>query len=155
MFITYVDDSGETRTWDFDPEDVYASKAQMIEKRYGQPWEQWLNDLRRGSAQARQVLLWHLLGLEHPTLKFEDTPQIRMRQLKVEMSSRELDDILTRLDRVKMPDDEREQVRAALEIERTEALVREGQLVEGELVLPTEEPVPKANRSRRGGSSTG
>lgn len=36
------------------------------------------------------MLLWHLLREQHPTLRYEDTPDFRRKQLKVEFSRGEL-----------------------------------------------------------------
>ena len=125
MRITYVHDA-DTTIWDFDPDDVMAAQAELIEKRYGQPWDKWMNDLRQGSPKARRVLLWHLLRLTHHTLKYEDVPDFRMRELKVEMSYDELMKLRDRVQKMAEDDVDREKIMAALDVEITEAMVREG-----------------------------
>jgi hypothetical protein len=75
MFVTFDKDDGSVpEIWEFDPNKVRASQAEMVEKRYGQPWDVFLRDLIKGSMLARRVLLWHLTRLSHHTLRFEDTP---------------------------------------------------------------------------------
>lgn len=124
----------ESQRWTFDPEDVLRSQAVAIEKAYGEPWEAWINALRIKNAKARTVLLWHLLRQDHPKLKFEDTPDFRMRQMTVEMSSEELMEVYTQIGRTKMSDDTREVFEAAFARDMQDALTREGKAVEGELV---------------------
>lgn len=117
MKVTYSPGEGDVQTWDFEPDDVPQSQAEMVEKRYGgQNWDQWLTDVRQGSARARRVLLWHLLRQTHHTLRFEDTPDFRMGQVRVDSSLPELR--IQRERAAKMPglsDDDRELVLAALD----------------------------------------
>ncbi len=129
------EDGSEPRTWTFDPDDVLRSEAALIEKHFGGPWEVWVNDLRVRNVKARTVLLWHLLSQDHPgKLKFEDTPDFRMRQLVVEMGSAELMEVYQQVSRTKMSEDLREQFEAAFQRDYQEALAREGKAVEGEIV---------------------
>ena len=138
------EDGSEVQTWTFDPDDVLRSEAALIEKHFGGPWEVWVNDLRVRNVKARTVLLWHLLSQSHPgKLKFEDTPDFRMRQLVVEMSSSELMDVFHQVARTKMSDDTREQFEAAFGRDYQDALLREGKAVEGELVSLPKESEPR------------
>lgn len=138
MLVTYNPGPGERQQWQFNPEDVKASQAELIEKRFGGGYAEWSNEVRKGSIRARRVLLWHLLRTEsgHHTLRFEDTPDFTLRELVVEMSVAELVELRDRLAKVNMPEDEREQVAAALDIEISEAMARED--------ASTNEPLPKA-----------
>jgi hypothetical protein len=145
MDVTFdPEDGSEPRTWVFDTEDLLKSEAKLIEKAYGSSLEEWMNLLRIRNIKAREVLLWHLLCREHPKLKFEDTPDFRMRQLKVEMSSAELKDVYDQMSRTKMPDEMREMFEAAFQRDYQDALAREGKAVEGELISSKQVAVPKA-----------
>lgn len=146
MDVTYdPEDGGEVRTWIFDPDDVLRSEATAIEKAYGGPWEQWINSLRVRDAKARGVLIWHLMKQDHPRLKFEDTPDFRMRQVKVEMSSAELREIYEQMARTKMDENIRDAFEAAFQRDYQDALMREGKAVDGELISNKGVAVPKAD----------
>lgn len=130
MWVTYKpedqpDDAAQR--WEFNPDRVRTSEAEIIEKRYGANWDTWRNDVRAGSARARRVLLWHLIRRQHPHLRYEDTPDFLMVELLVEHSVAELLELKERLAKVKLDDEStREQMITALDIEITEAMAREG-----------------------------
>jgi hypothetical protein len=68
MQVTYKPEDAEVgseRVWDFDPNRIRAARAEMIEKRYGQRYSEWIKNVQAGEVRARRVLLWHLLSLEH------------------------------------------------------------------------------------------
>lgn len=90
MFVTYRPEGSDPQVWEFNPNRVKASAAELIERRYGQPWESWFKDLMTGSVQARRVLLWHLIRLTHHTLDFRDTPDFFIDELLIEASRVEL-----------------------------------------------------------------
>lgn len=130
------EDGSEPITFEFDPEDVMSKEAEAIEKVYGEGWEQWLNGLRIKEVKARRVLLWWHLRQTHKALPFKDTPDFRMRQLKVEMNVKEIRELQDRMARTKMEDDVRERLNAAIEVDLRDAMAREG-LVEGDIVEGT------------------
>lgn len=125
MYITYQPEDGQKQRWHFDPKRVRASKAEMIEKRFGQNWAQWLQVVQAGGTKARRVLLWHLLTLEHPAMRFDDTPDFMVDELEVEHELHELRDIRERVAKANLPDDEKEPIFAGLDGEITEAMARE------------------------------
>lgn len=126
MFVIYdPEDGNKPQEWEFDPEDVLRKEAQAIEKVYGQAWEAWLNGLRTREVKARTVLLWHLMRRDHPKLRFEDVPDFRMRQMRVELGVAELRALRDTLLKTKMSDDTREAVEAAMDRDITEAMERE------------------------------
>ena len=143
MYVRWDPENGEpVREFAFDPEDVLRSEAKAIEKQYGKSWEQWLNNLRIKEADARTVLLWHLLRQEHKGLNFNDVPDFRMRQMKVEMSSAELRELMKRTEKMKWTDEERDQLRMAFEVDIADAMQRETGVYEG--TITDEEPnLPK------------
>lgn len=133
MYITYRPAEGEEQHWEFDPDRVRASAAELIEKRAGVPFDTWHNQVRSGGVKARRVLLWHLIREQHHTLRYEDTPDFALGELLVEHSAAELLLLRDRLQKATLPDDERAQVETALDIEITEAMAREGLLEEPDL----------------------
>lgn len=160
MFVQYKPKDGEAQQWDFDPDEVRQSQAEMVEKRYGANWDAFLAAVRGGEAKARRVLLWHLIRLTHHTLRIEDVPDFRMGELTVEYSSTELRQLKDQLDRIDpnaLPEDQAAELdltRARVMQELTDALLRErgddGATVHipaGADLLddPASEPVGKAN----------
>jgi hypothetical protein len=125
MFVTYMpEDSGQQR-WEFDPAKVRQSRAEQIEKRYGKNWDQFQAGVQSGDSKARKVLLWHLMSLEHHTIRYEDMPDFCMGEVKVEHSRGELLKLRDRLEKANLADDEREQMLTALDIEITTAMESE------------------------------
>lgn len=122
MYVSYLPEGDERRDWEFDPRRVRASRAEMVEKRYGDKWDVWLNDLQTGSIRARRVLLWHLMSAEHPALKYEDTPDFYANELELEYNVAELEEIRTSIAQNKAyTDDEREVVYAQIDAQLDEA----------------------------------
>lgn len=137
MHITWNPEDGQPpQTFEFDPDDLYQSEAARIEKAFGQgmTFDQWFEALRVGSASARKVLLWHLLRIEHPGVRFEDTPDFRKRQLKVEMSVAELTILRDRINKTKMDETMREAMQAAFDLDIADAMERETGVVSGDVV---------------------
>ncbi|MFD8531533.1 hypothetical protein ACFV0L_29345 [Streptosporangium canum] len=126
MFVTYRPEDGAEQRWTFDPKRVRAAKAEMIEKRAGENWDAWLVALQSGSMRARRVLLWHLLTVDHLTLRWEDVPDFFAGELLVEHSVEELAEIRTRISKASMSDGQREQVLIAIDSEISAAMDREG-----------------------------
>jgi len=81
--------------WDFRPGRIRNSRAALIEKLYSkvvgerQTYEAFKLAVQQGSAPARQVLLWHLQSLDHPTLRLEDV-DFAEDELSVEYTVSEL-----------------------------------------------------------------
>ncbi|GGS87673.1 hypothetical protein GCM10010156_52740 [Planobispora rosea] len=125
MFVTYRPEDGAEQKWIFDPRRVRASQAEAIEKRAGEPWDAWLVAVQAGNMRARRVLLWHLLRLDHPALKFEDVPDFYAGELVVEHSVAELTEIRGRVTKAPLPAAQREQVLAAIDTALGEARERE------------------------------
>lgn len=122
MIVTYSPEDGESRRWEFDPDRVRQSEAEMVEKRYGRTYDQWRQAVIQGDSKARRVLLWHLLRREHHTLRYEDTPDFYTGELTVEFSRGELLTIRDRVMKANLSDEEREQILTALDIEITDAI---------------------------------
>jgi hypothetical protein len=126
MLVTYAPAAADVQRWEFDPDRVRASEAELIEKRAGMSYDVWRADVLKGSIRARRVLLWHLIRRVHNALRYEDTPDFLTGELRVEFSVAELLGMRDRLGKAKLPDDEREQITTALDIEIGEAMTRDG-----------------------------
>lgn len=100
MFVSYQPEgSTEARRWEFRPGRIRESRAEMLERRYAKligeksvPFEQFRMAILQDQASARRVLLWHLLNLDHPTLRIEDVDPLR-DELTVEASRSELEEL--------------------------------------------------------------
>jgi len=122
MKVTYTAGPGDVTVWEFDPDDVPQSQAEMVEKRYGRNWDTFLVDVRQGSARARKVLLWHLQRLTHHTLRIEDVPDFKMGAVKVEHSVDELLLIRDRVAKSSLSDEDKEGLLAAFDVEISDAM---------------------------------
>lgn len=128
MFVTYQPSDGERQRWEWDPDRVRQSEAEMVEKRYGKTWDQFKAGVMSGDSKARRVLLWHLLRREHHTLRYEDTPDFYVGELVVEFSTGEIAVMRDRIMKANIPDDEREQMLTALDIQMTDAIALESEM---------------------------
>ncbi|GIH69439.1 hypothetical protein [Sphaerimonospora thailandensis] len=137
MFVTYCPEDGDEQRWTFDSKRVRASKAEMIEKRFGDNWEKWLFAVQSGNMRARRVLLWHLLTLEHHGLRLEDVPDFYSGELLVEHSVAELREIRDRVAKSNVSAEQREDVFTALDTEITAAMEREEHFGEPEGKAPS------------------
>jgi hypothetical protein len=128
MHVTWdPEDGGDVVVLEFKPDDDLGSKeAEDIEKIFGAPIEQWMNELRMKSAKARRLLLWWMLRQNHRKLAFKDTPDFKLRQMKVEMDVQELQELWKRLSRMKMDEGKLDDLRAAFEVDVRDAMEREG-----------------------------
>jgi len=134
VFVTLNQEGNSPQMWEFDPARVKASQAEMVEKRYGQPWDMFLRDLIKGSMLARRVLLWHLMRQAHHTLRYEDTPDFYASELTVEYSRAELEAMRAEANTTKaLNDDDRAQALAVLdeEIAKAPTGVDEGKALSG------------------------
>lgn len=137
MFVTYKPESGDVRKWTFDPGRVRASKAEMIEKRFGETWDQWRVAVQTGNIKARRVLLWHLLTIDHPTFRWEDTPDFYADELEIEYSVAELNEVRERVAKANLSAEEKEAFFAVFDTELTEAMAREEVEAEGKAHSPS------------------
>ena len=134
MFVTYTPEGGDVQRWEFDPGRVRQSEAEILEKRYGGTYDKLRASIVTGESRARKVLLWHLLRRDHHALRFEDTPDFFMDELKVEHSHGELLTLRDRVLKANLPEDERDAVLTALDIELTDAIAGEE---EGKATAPS------------------
>ncbi|RSD26346.1 hypothetical protein [Amycolatopsis eburnea] len=84
MKITLTENGNGPQVWDFDPDDVRARDAELIEAKLGVAWESFPLAVMQGSVRARRALLWHLRRQAHPKLRLDDV-DFRPKDLKVEL----------------------------------------------------------------------
>lgn len=136
MFVTYSPEGDAAQRWEFDPDKVRQSKAEVIEKRFGGNWDKFRAGVQSGDSKARRVLLWHLLSLDHHTLRYEDVPDFCMGELKVEHSRGELLALRGRIEKSSIAAEDRDQMLTALDIEIGEAADSEAD--SGKASLPSD-----------------
>lgn len=136
MHVTYRPEDGDSQRWTFDPGRVRQSQAELIERRFGGNYDAWRAGVQSGDSKARRVLLWHLLTLQHHTMRVEDVPDFFMDELLVEHSVDELRTLKDRLAKANVDASTREQMETALDIEISEAIAR-GEQFEGKAASPT------------------
>ena len=105
------------RVWEFDPNRVRAVRAEMIEKRYGNRYAEWVTNVQRGEARARRVLLWHLMNLDHPHLKLEDVPDFMMGEVEVDYAISDLQRLRVEVSESAMDDKTKEETLERLDLE--------------------------------------
>lgn len=76
--------------WEFQPEKVRQSQAELIEKRSGMTYAQWAKAVGDGSSLARRVLLWHLMTRDGQVVRIEELPDFYFGDLTIEPSIEEL-----------------------------------------------------------------
>ena len=125
MHITYSPEDGDRQEWDFNPDRVRQSVAEVIERRFGGTWDEFKAGVQSGSMRARRALLWHLLSLQHPTLRYEDTPDFFAGELKVQFSVTELTELRELTLKANLSAEKREMALTAIDFEMSEAMARE------------------------------
>lgn len=66
--IVYRPEGAEPRTWELSPGKMLSPEAMEIEELTGWTFEQWWNNLVRGSMKATRAALWTLMKRDDPTL---------------------------------------------------------------------------------------
>lgn len=89
MFVTYTPEDGDKREWEFRPGSVKASKQALIERKSGMAWDDWVTAVKVRTGPARRTLVWYLLSLEHPHIRWEDV-DVSDDEVLVELSVQEL-----------------------------------------------------------------
>lgn len=133
MYVTYAPEDpadGDRQEWTFAPGRVRASEAQVLEREFGENWDNFAAGVQSGNMRARRVLLWHLLRRTHPLMKFADVPDFYADELKVEFEVSELLPLLDKIAKATLPAGQKEQTIAALELAMSEAMEREGTVAE-------------------------
>jgi hypothetical protein len=129
MHVTYAPrnpQDGERQEWDFDPDDILISEAELVQRHFGGTWDEFSVAVQKGDAKARRVLLWMLMRREHKAIQVRDVPDFRTGELKVEHSVAELLDLQEKIVGADMPPAQQQMMVAAFEVELAEARRREG-----------------------------
>lgn len=165
MYVIYQPEGGDLQTWEFDPARVRSQRAIQIEKHAGKTWEEWLAAVQTGQMRARRVLLWHLTSTDHPTLRWEDTPDFYAGELEVHHSPDELREMIRQAKKAShtIPEDQYTIAMAALERELGEAIALHRKhfapAVDAEPEAGEPEPEEAEGKARRrsasGGTATG
>jgi hypothetical protein len=131
MLVIYKpeDENGTVRqdmAWEkeFQPTRVRANRAEMIEKRYGSRYADWVNAIQAGEVKARRVLMWHLLSLDHPSFKMEDVPDFMFGELELDYSLADLQKLRVQVDESAMDDTAKSETLERLDMEIATRLVK-------------------------------
>lgn len=95
----------------------------MISTQFGGSYDEWKMGVQKNEPKARRALLWYLMTLEHPKLRFADTPDFFDDELAVEYSSKELTELRAKVEKSTLAN--KDTVLSALDTEFEEALERE------------------------------
>lgn len=86
MIIKFAAENEDAREWEFVPRKVRQSQAEMIEKRAGVGFNEWVQQVQGGHARAWKVLIWHLLCRETGyAVRWEDVPDFAMGEVEIEL----------------------------------------------------------------------
>jgi hypothetical protein len=138
MFVKWQPEGqAEPTTFEFDPDEVTSKEGQAIEKAMGgnaPSFEMWLELVRVGNIKARTILLWYLLQRDHPKTTLNDVPDFKRKQLQVQMSVAELQELRAKMAKQKMEEATREAFEAQFDVDIAEAMERETGVLTGEIV---------------------
>lgn len=144
LVIWDPEDGSDQQQWEFDADDVKRKRAAEIEKLYreggGTNWDGWKIGLQSGEILARSILLWYMMTMVHPRLQFRDLPDFSVRQLKVELTVKELQALWKQIQRMGLEPDKAAEMEKAFKISLEDAAEREGldlgfEFVEGQLAI--------------------
>lgn len=119
MLVTYKPEGKpeEHRSWEFWPEKVRRNRGEMIEKRYGARFSVWAKEIQAGEVKARAVLLWHLMNLDVPQFRWEDTPDFAFDELELDYAVSDLQKLRREVDESSMEDDVKSDTLRRLDME--------------------------------------
>lgn len=157
MKVTYKPEDApkDHQEWDFDSKRIRTSAAIRLSEAYGgSGWDEFEMGVLAGDPKARRVLLWHLMTIDHPTLKLKDVPDFYTGEVETEQSSKELLEQYERVFKL-VPEGKREQFQHVFDVQLAEAREREGlpdatgtidgEVVEDKSAKPGKELKPSAN----------
>jgi hypothetical protein len=132
--------AGEGWVKEFNPQRVRQSRAEMIEKRYGQRYAVWVSEIQAGEAKARRILVWHLLSLEHPTYKMEDVPDFMFGELELDYSVSDLQKLRGQVAESSMDDAAKAETLDRLDMEIATRLLKPAEELTAEDLGKAEDP---------------
>lgn len=107
MFIKYTPSEGEEQQqFYFQLAKLMSVEAEKIEEITSWSFEEFQQQLMRGSARARRVLLWILLKRQHPTMRLTDI-NVPVDAITVDFDRDEFDAMLAEFEKARAanPDD--------------------------------------------------
>ncbi len=126
MLVKFHPESQQDPTeWEFDPNKVRQSEAEIIEKRMGTTFQKWVELIQAGDSRARRVLLWVVMRREHHTMRYEDTPDFMLGELELDYSLSDLQRMRGRLLEAAVPDDEKTEILNKIDLEIAARLGKE------------------------------
>lgn len=147
MLVKYTpeNEDGTPRTGDgwekeFNPNRVRQSRAEMIEKRYGARYAEWVKEIQAGEAKARRVLVWHLLSADHPTFRMEDVPDFAFGELELDYSVADLQKLRREVDESAMDDAAKSETLDRLDMEIATRLLKPTEELNAEDLGKSPEP---------------
>lgn len=120
MLVKYRPEGQQEPTeWAFDPKLVRESEAELIEEHMpaGTTYQQWVALVQSGKARARRVLLWYLQRRDHPSLRYEDTPDFFFGELEVDYSIDDLHQLRQQIVDSSVAESEKAEILARLDVE--------------------------------------
>lgn len=69
--FVYKPEGADPRSWEFDPDLLPSSEAEVIEEYTGWAYPEWWGHYRRGSMKAAHALLFVMLRRDAPTLEWD------------------------------------------------------------------------------------
>lgn len=97
--FVYAPEGAEPRDWDFEPNRLPSKDAELIERRTGMHFGQWLDAIDAGSMLAYHALLFVFLRRDNPGLQW-DQVDFTFADVGIRLSDQEVRDRLVRLERV-------------------------------------------------------
>lgn len=142
MKFVYKPEGAEPRSWDFEPDRILNVEAEVIERKTGFTYQEWLDKVRGGSMLALHGLLFIFLKREDHKLQW-DSVQFTLSELDFEIGDDEAAEVYAAL---------KKRVDAGEELPADEQKVFDS-LQEQGLPEPGDE-APKGELIESGGTST-
>jgi hypothetical protein len=121
VIVTYRPEGGPVQSWPYKPKRVRQSRAEMIEKRAEMSFDEFGKALLGGKTRARRVLLWHCLSTDHPTFRWEDTPDFMVSELELSFDAEELQTMRDSIAAADAPEDAKAKALATIDAQLAEA----------------------------------
>jgi hypothetical protein len=94
----YSPEGAEPREWDFEPRKMSSKEAELIERRTGMHFGNWLAAINEGSMLAYHALLFTYLRRENQSIQW-DTLEFTFDEVGIQLSDDEVRDRFVDLER--------------------------------------------------------
>lgn len=89
MYLVYQPEGAEEPTrWKYNPNKLMSAEREMLERRTGQNFAEFTQDVVKGNSVCRRALLFLYLKRDHPGVKYEDV-DFAWDELRLEYSKSE------------------------------------------------------------------